>query len=319
MRGLLSWREGKIKIIHLDYLPVMPPSIDDLRKIILSMPKVGIEKTDSNITIRCILGVRVSLKGLIVESFEYERTPELEALLQEEEIQRHIFQPSMYGILLVDIVGYSKFPTIGQAALLAILQQTIESAKMGLAVGARGKIIEQIIPTGDGCYIIFDKSLTKRFLRFASVLLSGLRINQEDLLEEAEIPINADDTIKILIAGCLGELDFFTDLAGNRNCFGIGMNEAARILTCGKDALLKRGRTQEEINNTVFIHENILEQAQFMEYALKKLQIPNEFSIENLGILEDKHTMTRRVYWVNNFPKHAVLSLYAWGEEVDKS
>ncbi len=280
------------------------------------MPKVGIEKTDSNITICCILGVRASVKGLIVESFEYERIPELEALLQEEEIQHHIFQPSMYGILLIDIVGYSLFPTIGQAALLAILQQTIESAKIGLAVGARGKIIEQIIPTGDGCYFIFDKSLTKRFLRFALALLSGLRIDQEILLEEAGLPINADDTINILVAGCIGELDFFTDLAGNRNCFGVGMNEAERILTCGKKELLRLGQTQEKINNTVFIHENILEQARFIQFALDSTTEP---AICDLGILADKHGMARRVYWMNNFSKNVALTFYAWNEEVDKN
>lgn len=291
------------------------PSIDELREIILSLPKIDVEKTDSKIIIRLLRGVRASMGSVIVEPFEYERTQELEALLQEKDIQHRLYQPSKYGILLIDIVGYSKFPTIAQAALLAILQQTIESAKMGLAVGARGKIIEQIIPTGDGCYFIFDKSLTKRFLRFALALLSGLRIDQERLLEEAGIPINADDTINILVAGCIGELDFFTDLAGNRNCFGDGMNEAERILTCGKAELLRLGRSQEEINNTVFIHENILEQARFIRFALS---ITTEPAIYDLGILEDKHKKPRRVYWVNNFPEHVALTFYAWDEEVDK-
>jgi len=76
-------------------------------------------------------------------------------LLQSEEIKPYLYAPRICGIVLIDVVGYSIYETLGQAAILSLLKESINIALVAQKIYSTDTIIELLVPTGDGCYFVF--------------------------------------------------------------------------------------------------------------------------------------------------------------------
>lgn len=127
--------------------------------------------------------------------------------------------------------------------------------------------------------------------------------------------LNRKDTgarIKIRMACEIGEVDFFIDSTKNRNCYGIGINEAERILSCGKKEVQEKYPNQVA-EGTVFIGEKVLGQASnIMNYLNSISSSPPDVKIINLGeLVDDKHNEKRRVWWIIGLPNNVGVAFHS--------
>ena len=131
-------------------------------------------------------------------------------------------------IILIDIVGFSKSTTHEQVYTIYMFQQYLFSQIIASKVIFKSKIhINQFVPTGDGCYIIADKCDPQSALEFLIALVSGFRHSGE----------TDEEGLSLRVSALLGSCVPFMDMAHHHNFVGVGMNEAARILSCGQEVL----------------------------------------------------------------------------------
>ena len=109
---------------------------------------------------------------MIVKAYQWQfenyiilRSHPIEQYLKSDEIESIKYAPKERGLLLIDVVGYSKYDTLGQAAIISIFKQSLDSALLTAKIFSEIKVIEQIIPNGDGCYVVFSEQINDRFLR----------------------------------------------------------------------------------------------------------------------------------------------------------
>jgi hypothetical protein len=238
------------------------------------------------------------------------RLPRTQAIidyLNSSEVQEKLLAPRERGVILVDVVGYSRYDALGQAAILVLLQQAIDAGLFAQSLFSRAAVIEQIVPTGDGCYFVFQEHLNDKFARAALAVIAGLTVEQMRLRKKFDLPVEPEHFVEITIACHLGVVDFFQDVTGNRNCFGPGMNETARILDLGKQAA---GQAQpgQAIANTVFFGAELLPQMTTIRDYLNSLQAARGVEIHDLGSPTDKHDVPHPIYWLTNPPSHLAVA-----------
>ena len=100
--------------------------------------------------------------SVLTDALRFASSPELSAFLATPEIQQKLFRPSKRGIVLVDVAGYSKFDTKGQSAILTTFYEALQLAQLSNDLFLSDPSIDQIIPTGDGCFIVFTSNVTDR-------------------------------------------------------------------------------------------------------------------------------------------------------------
>ncbi len=163
------------------------------------------------------------------------------------------------------------------------------------------KDVEQIIPTGDGCYIIFNEKLNDRFFNIVFGILGNFKVIQKKFNQFSRCPNDENNEIYLRVGCELGETDFFYDLNSQKNCFGVGMNEAARILSCGQKHL-KENEDNSDKEDVIFLGEKVLPQAQTV-YDHYSKSTP-EVSLTDFGVLEAKHQQKRRVWCFRGMSKN---------------
>lgn len=249
----------------------------------------GIDETDSNNT---AIPIKVTLPY----------SDELKKFLDSDEIKDSIFCPKMRGIALIDIVDYSKKSIEIQAVLLMTLNMSLLACYNHPLFNSED--VELVIPTGDGCYLVFHERVNDRFLRLVLIFFRKFKSLLGSLNQSAGCS-NLPQNENFLRIGCdLGVTDFFIDVNQSRNCYGPGMNETARVLSCGTSKLKNDDKNS---NDSVFLGASLHPQACSLQKKYSKIEM------DYLGYLSDKHCVSRDVYWMRNIPKNFVFT----GEDIN--
>ncbi|MCR4741809.1 MAG: hypothetical protein K5866_02905 [Treponema sp.] len=194
-------------------------------------------------------------------------------------------------IILIDIVGFSKFTSRQQLYAVYLLQHYILKKLVKNSLNFANKIIvTDFIPTGDGCYIIANNCKPEVALHFLVSLTGGFQyVKIEDCQNNG-----------LRAAATFGKCIPFLDLARKKNFVGEGMNEASRILSGGQkylEEIFIKDHPQageEEIKafskNSLFLAKNLSSSEMLNDYAecYEKLY--------ELDDVTDKHGKKRDVW-----------------------
>ncbi|MCD4820293.1 MAG: hypothetical protein K8S23_16545 [Candidatus Cloacimonetes bacterium] len=126
---------------------------------------------------------------------------------------RGVQESNLFSIIILDIVGYSKYTDLKQKKLIELLQSIIKSNDM---IDENQDNI-MFLPTGDGCVI----TLQDLFYREAIRLCADLQKEMKEQKLEVRFGINFGSVFK------------YVDLNGNVNIAGSGINMAARVMDIG--------------------------------------------------------------------------------------
>jgi class 3 adenylate cyclase len=137
-------------------------------------------------------------------------------------------EPELGYVLFLDIVGYSKLQTGQQANLLQQLKKCVQSTKTYLRARDSGQLIR--LPTGDGMALVFFR---------------GLASHVECAVELSRVLQNYPD-LKLRIGAHTGPVTRITDINGNPNVSGAGINFAQRVMDCGDGGHVLVSRTVAE-------------------------------------------------------------------------
>ena len=267
----------------------------------------AVSEEDGKIYLSVVRGIDLDIQphDLLISKIPLEKTAEIMEILELPDIKAKLYQPSMRGIILVDIVGYSKFDTSSQASILSVFTECVTDTLKMQRIFSLHDAIEGFVPTGDGCYIVFKEHLNDRFFRMVFGLKADFYCRQGRILRSFKDK-DITTSLQLRIACGLGEVDRFRDMAGHENFYGVGMNEMARVLQCGSEAA-KQAFPALPTEGTIFFDESVHSQlADVFEFI-------NSFSkesvvVKDLGQVSDKHGMTRRVYWATNIPNHVGIT-----------
>lgn len=135
----------------------------------------------------------------------------------------YYLKPSHYGIILIDVKGFSTKDTFEQINIVNYLYAIISYV---LAVtNYRSKGRPTIVTTGDGCYIIYPSA--------ESVVIPLMAINYRNAYSIA--PGQSSNVLRSLydedirICCHIGPAIQLRDITGNVNFIGEGMNDCARL------------------------------------------------------------------------------------------
>lgn len=287
----------------------MSDLIKNLNQIIDTGIKLySVDEENQKIEIIGGLEITEEKTDVLISAHKIKFDEELKEFVKTDKFKNALFKPAYRGIILIDIAGFSKGDTLYQAAVLTIFNQVIKQSLDALKQFSKGPIVEQIIPTGDGCYIVFNEGINEKFFRAILTINSEMNTMQNRILEKFSKDNKKCDKLHIRLGCTLNETDFFYDAAGNRNCYGTGMNEAARVLTYGQNEVETRYPGTNTFDS-IFFDETIFSQAKPIIDLLKRIKRDIEF-IE-LGEVSDKHGMTRKIWWVKNLPRHLAFNLFS--------
>ncbi len=239
---------------------------------------------------------------MLADELRFVSSPELTAFLAAPEIQQKLFRPSQRGIVLVDVAGYSKFDTRGQSGILTILYEGLQLAKFSSDLFAHGPSIDQIVPTGDGCFIIFKPAASDRLLQSIFSIQSSFYCHQKGLLKMRGK--QHLDVLGIRLACHVGDVDFIIDSAGCRNAYGTGLNEAARILQYGPPALEKK-LGGELTTGVAFFSKALDAQARpIIDFFDRLPSRAGQVKFVDLGRVRGKHDLELELRCFTNIPNH---------------
>jgi len=225
---------------------------------------------------------------------------------QSKRFKDSLFAPVDRGVLLMDVVGYSRYDTLYQASILSLFNQAIRHSLKKFKSHLGSNCLEQVVPTGDGCFIIFNECTNPYFLKAAYTLFSEMNKVQDKLVGKYACEPNACEKIYLRFSCTIDQTDFFFDPTGRRNCYGIGMNEAVRILKLGQEKALKYG-SENSTYDSFFIDVKLLCQAE----ELQELLTSKNYNpvLTDLGIISDKHGIKRNIRWLHNLPPFKELQV----------
>ena len=240
--------------------------------------------------------------SVLADELRFVSSPELTSFLAAPEIQQKLFRPSQRGIVLVDVAGYSKFDTRGQSGILTILYEGLQLAKFSSDLFSRGPSIDQIVPTGDGCFIIFKPASSDRLLQSVFSIQSSFYCHQKGLLKmRGKQHLNV---LGIQLACHVGDVDFIIDSAGSRNAYGTGLNEAARILQYGPPALEKK-LGGEAATGVAFFSKELDSQARpIIDFFDRRPARAGQVKFIDLGRVRGKHDSELELRCFTNIPNH---------------
>ncbi|AFV96932.1 MULTISPECIES: hypothetical protein [unclassified Sulfuricurvum] len=186
-------------------------------------------------------------------------------------------------IVLIDIIDFSRLSMDEQLEIISYLSLTYKKMieKMVKISGIpMEKMLQGIIPTGDGFYCI----LHPRLKGFGPIL--GLSfIHFSDFIAK-EYPYFKG----IRVAVHTGKVHRFEDILGHENFVGDGLNECSRYI-----------EIKNLIISTVIISDRayeILQEFLHLHNDFRKLLETCEFRHSSLHTFQDKHNITRNGYLI---------------------
>jgi len=240
---------------------------------------------------------------IFADDWRLATSPELDAFLASPEIQQKLYQPSKRGIVLVDIAGYSKYDTKSQSAILSMFYEGLRLSTFSNDLFSRDSNVDQVVPTGDGCYIIYKPNVADRVLRSVFGIHASFYIHQMRMLR-GKTDLKAVEPLGIRFACHVGEVDFIVDAAEHRNAYGTGLNEAARILAGGREALKKK--TGEDPTGVVYFDKVLEPQAKpFCQHFASFKNI--SLKLVDFGRVKVKHDLEFDLQCLTGLPKNVGL------------
>ena len=285
----------------------MKESLRELRSLIRSGVKiVNIDIDNQEIKfIECVIVQDSETKPFFI-SIPIEEGDEFQAVMQSKRFRDSLFAPKDRAVLLIDVAGYSRYDTLYQSSVLSLFNQAFKYSLKKLKRLSGSNCLEQIIPTGDGCFVIFNECVNDYLLKAAYILFSEMNKMQDKLIGKFSEQPNLCEKMYLRFSVTIGQTDFFYDPTGKRNCYGTGMNEAERILSLGRDRLVKELKDINTVDSFL-IHGNLYEQAkELLEVLRLKGHVPE---LVDLGIVTDKHGLKRPISWLHHLPLHEEISL----------
>lgn len=186
-------------------------------------------------------------------------------------------------IVLIDIIDFSRLSMEEQLELISYLSLTYKKMiqKMLKSSGiSMDKMLQGIIPTGDGFYCILHPSLKG----FGPIL--GLSfIHFSDFISQAYPYFKG-----IRAAVHTGLIHHFEDILGNINFVGDGLNECSRYIEI-KNLIISTVMISDKAFETL---QNFLEEHPDFKHLLDTC----EFRYSSLHTFADKHNITRSGYLV---------------------
>ena len=162
------------------------------------------------------------------------------------------------SVVFLDIVGYSKTPVSQQLAMKTRLNELITQAMSGVVESER-----LILDTGDGAALCFLGDPEDALFAATAVVNA--------------VKLDAGDATQILRTGInLGPIKVVTDLNGQPNAIGDGINVAQRIMSFAGENEILVSRSYYEV--------------------VARLSEGNERLFQYLGIRKDKHVREHQVY-----------------------
>ena len=264
-----------------------------------------IRDEDGYTLVTVVRGLSLGEEPLVLaDALKYAKSPELDVFLASPEIQQKLFRPSKRGIVLVDVAGYSKFDTRSQSAILTMFYEGLQLAKFSQDLFSRDHKIDQLVPTGDGCFIVFKADVTDRILQSVFSIQSSFYCHQKRLLRKnGKDGIN--EVLGIRLACHIGDVDFITDAAGNRNAYGTGLNETARILQYGRPALKEKLNGEDPIG-VAFYSDELDSQATPLIKFFERLG-KGEAKIVDLGKVKAKHDLELELRCFTKLSNHVTF------------
>lgn len=245
---------------------------------------------------------------VVTNDFELKTSPELDAYLESAEFQRKLFMPSTRGIVLIDVAGYSRFDTKGQSAILTMFYESLQLAELSSDLFSGEPSIDQIIPTGDGCFIVFKPEVNDRVFKSVFSIHASFCAYQKRLLKRFGAGTEAE-VLGIRLACHLGDVDFIVDAAGNRNAYGTGLNETARILHYGRATLKKRLGGQDPVC-VAFYGPDLHSQASALAGYFQRLPGVKVKMID-LETVTTKHNLPIVLRCITDLPTHILVPFHA--------
>lgn len=98
---------------------------------------LNVEESDEYIYISITKGIDIS-RGkvdVLAHKEKYSKTDDIMKFLKSDKFIESKFEPKTRGIILVDIVGYSKFEIIAQSAILTLLKRAIKQNIFSIEIG----------------------------------------------------------------------------------------------------------------------------------------------------------------------------------------
>lgn len=130
---------------------------------------------------------------------------------------RSLLKIHQRGIVLIDLADFSKMSNDEQVRLITRFQFYVRHLVQG-----HGPMVESVLSTGDGYFIIFREDGFRAMLRFVMRLIKQLTFyNFEDV---------GANKFYFRIAINVGQVHFFYDINDRWNYVGDGINDAKRII-----------------------------------------------------------------------------------------
>ncbi len=271
--------------------------IESFIKAGVKIIKVDKEKQEVSF-VECVLVEEGRTKPFYI-SIPVPEKEQLKKILSGKKFKEATFNPVDRGILLLDVAGYSRHDTLYQASILSLFNQSIKQALKKIEASTGKNCLEQLVPTGDGCFVIFNPCVNTYLLKVAYTLFSEMNKVQDQLIGKFSSEQSNCENMFLRIGCTIGETDFFFDPTGKRNCYGLGMNEAERILSLGQSGIhAKEDRSRSY--DSFFLDKSLKKQA---EELLKELELKDHHPrLDDLGMMEDKHGISRNIFWLHNLP-----------------
>jgi hypothetical protein len=189
--------------------------------------------------------------------------------------------------------------------MLAAFHEGLQAGQFSSDLFSGGdKNIDLVVPTGDGCFVILKEGLEGQVLQSIFAIHAGFYCYQKKLQKRFQMD---GEVLGLRFACHVGELSFITDAAGNRNAFGTGMNETARILDLGR-AATKKASGGEDPTGIAYFTDDIDPQSAIVAEFFSQLGGKNPPVLSDLGVSQDKHGFEYPIRSFGPLPNHIGFS-----------
>ncbi len=231
---------------------------------------------------------------ILISNYKFKQDALFDTLEQSSKFEHALYNPIFKGVILIDVADYSKGNSLYFAAILATFSKLINTLIKKLK--DEDALLDQIIPTGDGCYLVFNEKLNNSFFKIVLIILHEMNELQNQILKKYSKDRHHINKLHLRISCTLNEIDYFYDVAGNRNCYGLALNEASRILKLGQNFIYQNYPEGNSLDS-VFFDKTVLAQANSLDKKLQKNHKVKSI-INYLGKVTDKHGLDREIWWM---------------------
>jgi len=262
-------------------------TVEELKKVAALWHKIlQIRKDGDRTIVSVVQGIANQRDSAAVLTADYpmNSSQEIDKFLSGPEMRAKMFSPVERGIVLVDIAGYSQFDTLGQGAILAAFHESLRLGDRSMGMFSANEIVDLIVPTGDGCFLILNPEYNEKALLSVFSLHSSFHCHQARLMKQFDVQ---GDSVGLRFACNVGEVDFIVDSGGNRNAYGTGVNETARLLEMGRKGYREK-HDGADPTGIVYFGDRQRSQAELLSPFLTK--VADTYEVD-LGKIKGKHDL----------------------------